>query len=161
MDTQFIQPSAIRVVPSLGNIVGVTGLSRACLRRLFSESVLFGAESALSGFEQAGVYTELQLPAGEYMPAVSTFDVPDHWRIAAIRSIARSILRQDVDAYERQLDLARRIGVGDEVLTEVVRTVQTAMLVYGAGTVMQRSAGLAIVNPGAGANDPSEARASA
>ena len=44
MDTQFIQPSAIRAIPSLSNIMGVTALSRACLRRLFSESGLFGAE---------------------------------------------------------------------------------------------------------------------
>lgn len=120
------------------NIAGATGMPRAMLRRLFSERGLFGAESALTRHEQAGIHAELQLPAGA-VPAMAAVDeIPDHWRIAAIRSIARMVLRDEVDAYDRLTTFARRFGIEDRVTSEVARTVRTAMFLYGAGVSIRR-----------------------
>ena len=135
------------------NILGATGLSPACLRRVFSTRGLFGAGSTLTGLEQATVYAELQLSAGAVPPLPASEEVPNHWRLGLIRALVREILRQDIHRYERQAQFARRFGVPGDVLSEVTRTVRTAMLVYGAGAPVQQEVEVATVTPTQGAND--------
>ncbi|TDU31674.1 hypothetical protein DFR24_1051 [Panacagrimonas perspica] len=144
------------------NILSATGLSRAFLRGMFASSGLFGADSSLSGPEQASLYAELKLPAGTVPPFCVTTDVPNHWRLAAIRSVVRVILGGNVDGYARQIAFARQFGVSGDVLSEVTRTVRTAMLVYGVGAPVQRDVRFDIIasaTPGANEHSTQRSRA--
>lgn len=129
------------------NILGATGLPRAALRGLFAQRGLFGAESALTRHEQAGIYAELQLPAGTVPGLSTTQEIADPWRIAAIRSLAREVLRPENDGFEPHAALARSFGIEDRVATEVIRTVRTAKLLYGVGVRIRQDVAVCNVAP--------------
>lgn len=135
------------------NILGATGLSRGALRRLYAENGLFGADSSLSALEQAGIYAELQLPAGSVPPHRATQEVPNHGRIAAIRAVARNVLRRESGSHESQLALARQVGVQDRVIAEIVRTVCASMIVFGVGGRVCEDVALGVTASMAGNTD--------
>lgn len=136
------------------NILGATGLPRAALRQIFAERGLFGTESLLSAPEQAMVYAELQLPAGAVPALPATDEIPGLWRTSAMRSLVRGVLHREVVCCERQLQLARWFGIEDRVIAEVVRTVQTAVALYGAPVRAGRdvTVGSVSTNPNANAD---------
>ena len=128
----LILRSSCAAVPT-SNLLGVTGLTRASLRALFAETGLFGRDSDLSLREQRAVYAELQLPAGSVPPSVTSGEVDEAWRIAALRSFVRAVLLQGGDAAIDQVRaLALSFGIPQRVLRETERVMRNATLVFGA-----------------------------
>ena len=144
--------SIVDSLTSGSNIMGATGLPRAALRRIFADSGLFGTQSLLSAPEKAMVYTELQLPAGAVPALPATDEIPNPWRTSAMRSLVRVFLRREMQWYERHVALARWFGIEDRVIAEVVRTVQTAMFLYGAAVQVPQDVTVCNVAPTANAN---------
>ena len=108
------------------SILGATGLSQQTLAGYFRSAGLFGRDSSLTAAEQSAVCSRLPPIEGLRMPRTLAPRTP---RLLAVAELSASLMAgADRHASAAQ---ARRAGVPEQVVSEIVGVVDNVQAVFG------------------------------
>ncbi|HZP13482.1 MAG TPA: hypothetical protein VFB36_13765 [Nevskiaceae bacterium] len=109
------------------NILGATGVSQQALANYFRSTGLFGRDSNLTAAEQSVVCGHLPPIEGLRMPRMISPQTP---RLLAVAQLSASLVA-GADRHETAAQ-ARRAGVPEHVVSEIVGVIDNVRVVFGA-----------------------------